>query len=63
MPKTDIKVKLVGMDGNACFIIGKVSELLRKNGHKDLVDSFIRDATSGDYNKVLQTVNEYVTIE
>ncbi len=41
MPKTDIKVKLVGMDGNACFIIGKVCEVLRKSGHQDLATSFL----------------------
>ena len=63
MPKTDIKVKLVGADGNACYIIGKVSELLRKNGYKDLVSSFIQEATSEDFNHMLQTVNEYVIIE
>ena len=63
MPKTDIKIKLVDTDGNACYIIGRVSELLRKNGYKDLVSSFIKEATSGDYNHVLQTVNEYVIIE
>lgn len=63
MPKTDIKVKLIGNDGNACYIIGKVCEVLRKSGHQDLATSFLLEATSGDYNHVLQTVNEYVIIE
>lgn len=63
MPKTDVTVKLIDSDGNACYIIGKVSEALRRNGHKDLVAPFITEATSGDYNHVLQTVLDYVTIE
>ena len=37
MPKTNIKVKLIGEDGNAFFILGKVREALIKNGRKYLV--------------------------
>ena len=31
-PKTDVKVKLVQEDGNAFYILGKVSQAMRKGG-------------------------------
>lgn len=63
MPKTNIRVKLIGEDGNAFFILGKVREALIKNGRKDLVEEFMKEAKSGDYNHLLATVMEYVEIE
>ena len=42
MPKTSIKVKLIGEDGNAFFILGKVLQALIKNGRKDLVEEFLK---------------------
>lgn len=63
MPKTNIKVKLVGEDGNAFFILGKVREALIKNGRKDLVEEFLKEAQSGDYDHLLATVMEYVEVE
>lgn len=63
MPKTNIKVKLIGEDGNAFFILGKVREALIKNGRKDLVEEFMKKAQSGDYDHLLATVMEYVEVE
>ena len=63
MPKTNIKVKLIGEDGNAFFILGKVREALIKNGRKDLVEEFLKEAQSGDYHHLLVTVMEYVEVE
>jgi hypothetical protein len=61
--KTQIKVKLVGNDGNAFAILGAVSKALRKGGRGDLVDAFMKEATSGDYNHLLRTACEYVEVE
>ena len=63
MPKTNIKVKLIGEDGNAFFILGKVREALIKNGRKDLVEEFLKEAQSGDYDHLLVKVMEYVEVE
>ena len=63
MPITDVKVKLVGEDGNAFSIIGRVRRELRRAGRADLVEEFTKEATSGDYNKVLQTAMKYVDVE
>lgn len=63
MPKTNIKVKLIGEDGNAFFILGKVREALIKNGRKDLVEEFMKEAQSGNYDHLLATVMEYVEVE
>ncbi len=63
MPKTDIEVRLVGEDGNAFAIMGKVSSALRRAGYdKDFINQYQTEATSGDYNKLLQVTMEYVTV-
>lgn len=61
--KTNIKVKLVGGDGNAFAIIGKVSKELRRAGYSDLVKEFQNEAMSGDYDHLLQTAMKYVEVE
>jgi hypothetical protein len=63
MAKTNITVKLVGEDGNAFVILGKVSSALKRNGHADLAKEFQKEAMSGDYDHLLQTAMEYVEIE
>jgi len=63
MPHTDITVKLVGQDGNAYAIMGRVMKALRKAGHEDLANKFKEEAMSGDYDHLLQTAMEYVEVE
>jgi len=62
-PKTDITVELVGYDGNAFAILGRVSRALRKGGHKELAEEFMKEATSRDYDHLLQTCMKYVNVE
>lgn len=62
MTKTTIKVKLTGTDGNAFAIIGAVRKALKRGGHGDLVEEFTKEATSGDYDHVLQTCMKYVEV-
>lgn len=63
MPKTDVKVKLVGNDGNAFFIIGRVAQAMQRGGvPKDTIDAYKKEAMSGDYNKVLTTSMDYVEV-
>lgn len=62
-PKTDIHVKLIGEDGNAFFILGKVKKALEQAGHKDLAAQYMKEATSGDYDNLLRVTMEYVEVE
>ena len=63
MPKTTIKVKLTGTDGNTFAIIGRVRRALKDGGRSDLVPEFIAEAMKGDYDHMLQTVMAYVEVE
>lgn len=62
MAKTDVKVKLVGTDGNAFAILGKVNGALKRAGHKELAQEFMTEAMSGDYDHLLATACEYVEV-
>jgi hypothetical protein len=62
-PITNIKVKLVGNDGNAFVILGAVQKALKDHGRSDLVDEFLKEAMSGDYDHLLQTCCKYVEVE
>ena len=58
-----VEVQLTGQDGNAFFIIGRVSEALRrKSVPAEEVEEFQQQATSGDYNHLLQTCCAWVTV-
>ena len=61
--KTDVVVKLTGSDGNAYAVLGAVMKGLKHAGHKDLAEQFIKEATSGDYDHLLQIAMNYVIIE
>ena len=63
MAKTNIKVKLVGEDGNAFAILGKVKQALRRAGKDDLATQYIKEATTGDFDHLLQVTMEYVDVE
>lgn len=65
MPKyPNIKAKLIGQDGNAFAIIGTVKQALRKGGvSSEEIDEFFTEATSGDYNNVIVTAMNWVTVK
>lgn len=57
----DIHVKLVGEDGNAFVILGRVGVALRSAGiSKKIRIQFTTEATAGDYDHLLQTVMGWV---
>lgn len=58
----DVKVRLIGEDGNAFSIIGRVSKALRAAGYSEATKEFSNDAMSGDYDHLLQTVLRYVSV-
>lgn len=60
----EVTVQLTGQDGNAFFIIGRVTAALRKAGvTEEEREEFTEDAMSGDYDHVLQTVLAWVTVK
>jgi hypothetical protein len=63
VPGTDIEkpeVKLAGEDGNAFSIMGRVSNALKRAGvPKNVIDTYHRESTSGDYDNLLRVAMEY----
>ena len=62
MSKTNIKLNLEGVDGNAFCILGHAMRALRQNHKMELWDEFHAEATSGDYNKLLCTVSDWFDV-
>lgn len=58
-PITDIRLKLVGEDGNANSIMGRARQALRRNGRADLIEQFTKECTSGNYDNLLATCMRY----
>ena len=54
-PITNLKLKLVGEDGNAFSIMARARQLLRRNGRADLIEQFTKECTSGNYDNLLAT--------
>ena len=55
-----VVVKLVGEDGNAFAILGRVSKALRRAGMPEKAEEYLARATAGDYNHLLAVTLEYV---
>lgn len=63
MSKFQVKVRLIGEDGNAFSILSKVKRALRDNGaSREDIESFMTEATSGDYDNLLQTCMRWVEV-
>lgn len=59
----DIKVDLIGEDGNAFAILGRVKQALKRGGVDALeIEKFFAEATAGDYDALLVTVARWVDI-
>ena len=72
MPKYPVRVKMIGEDGNAFAILGRVNRALRKHlsaSEHDLVEiddelsSFKEEATSGDYDNLLRVCMAWVEVD
>jgi hypothetical protein len=60
----DIDVAMVGEDGNAFAIIGRVRLALRRGGlAPEEVAEFTDEAMSGDYDHLLATVVRWVRVD
>jgi hypothetical protein len=59
----EIEVQLSGEDGNVFSILGRMQTALRNYGLEELeVRNFMSEAQSGNYDKLLQTCQKWVTI-
>ena len=63
-PLTKPTVKLIGHDGNAFSIMGRVKKALMQAGaDKEYIDRYLSKATSGDYDNLLVVSKEYFNVE
>lgn len=59
----DIKVKLVGNDGNAWNIMAQVCKALRDNGIPNAkIDEYTKEAMEGDYDHLLRVTMKWVEV-
>lgn len=57
-------VVLLGEDGNAFAIMGRVIKALRRAGYtEEEITQYREEATSGDYNHLLQVTMKWVDVE
>tara|TARA_R100000963_G_C4630747_1_gene95908 strand:+ start:950 stop:1174 length:225 start_codon:yes stop_codon:yes gene_type:complete len=55
---------LSNCDGNAYAIIGRASKAIRQTGAtKEYIQQFRAEATSGDYDHVMATVERYCEVD
>lgn len=60
----EIKVKLLGEDGNAFHILSKVHKAMTLHGIPSYeIKKFTKEAMAGDYDNLLRTVMEWVEVE
>lgn len=58
-----VKVRLVGVDSNAFVVIGTCIKAARRAGlSNEQIEEFRKEASSGDYDKVLQTCIAYFNV-
>jgi hypothetical protein len=63
MPKYDITVELVGHDGNAFAIMGRVRSALKKAGASDEeLTQYSNESMSGDYDNLLRVAMQWVEV-
>ena len=56
-----LKLQLIGRDGNAYSILGAASKVL-KNKDPEMYSKYYEEATSGDYNHLLQVTMRYFDV-
>jgi hypothetical protein len=59
----DVQVRLVGEDGNAFAIMGRVASALKEAGvSQEEIDKYYAESTSGDYDNLLRTAVQWVQV-
>lgn len=53
----NVQVRIIGTDGNGFMLVGKVRSALRDAGvPAEEIEAFTAEATSGNYDHLLQTI-------
>lgn len=61
---TGVKVKLLGEDGNAFAILGRVRRaMIRAKVSDTIIAQYMKDAMAGDYDNLLAVTMQYVEVE
>ncbi len=59
----EVRVHLVGTDGNAYALLAAVGKAMREAGIPQVVlDDFYKRATAGDYSQMMATVQQWVVV-
>ena len=59
----EIDVELVGQDGNAFAILGACRRAMKRAKlDPEIIEDFMREATSGDYDDLLQTAMKWFNV-
>jgi hypothetical protein len=59
----DVHVQLVGQDGNAFAIMGRVQSALEDAGAtKEEIEKYLNESMSGDYDNLLRTAMKWVSV-
>jgi hypothetical protein len=62
-PQTGIEVDLIGHDGNAFAVLGRVRQAMQRAGvAPDVIVAYTAEATAGDYDHLLATTMRYVDV-
>lgn len=60
----EVRVTLIGEDGNAFSILGRVRAAMREAGlSQSEIDRYTEAATSGDYDHLLRVTMDWVEVE
>jgi len=60
---SEVKVRLVGEDGNAFAILGRCQQAARRaKVSKEEIKAFVAEATSGDYHHLLATCMKWFDV-
>jgi hypothetical protein len=59
----EINIPLVGEDGNAFSILGRVQRIMRQNDLAGEFTAFQSEATAGDYDHLLRTVMSWFSVD
>lgn len=54
------KYSLVGVDGNAFFLMAYTGRALKTEGLRDKVKDMYQEATSGDYDNLVCVCDKYI---
>lgn len=64
IPADKPELDLIGLDSNAFSIMDAARRAMRKHGYsKELLDQYLKEAMSGDYNNLIMVTSQYCLTE